>query len=79
MPKFRITVANKDFNSTSEIAAVDANAAHSRAIRGALEIGLDEICAGEPLFAAQVSIEHDGAMVDKQVIAIGSSPMSTSD
>lgn len=76
MPSFRITITNRDFNSSSEVEAADASAAHNNGIRGALQIGMDEICKGEPFFAAQVTIERDDDLVDRYMVAMGSSPMS---
>jgi hypothetical protein len=76
MSIFRITIANKDFSSTSDSQATDASSAALEATRGAIGIGADEVCGGEPFFGAEIIIEHNGIVIERRIISIGSSPLT---
>lgn len=74
MSTYRICVINRNFSSSEEIEAANPDAARIQAMKGALQIGVDEICEGKMFFAAQVSIEG-GDEPERLVIAIGASPL----
>lgn len=74
MPSYRICVINRNFSSSEEIDASNSDAARVQALRGALQIGVDEICEGKMFFAAQISIEGKNKP-ERLVIAIGASPL----
>lgn len=73
MPMFLIHVINREFSASEEIEAADLEAARSHAMRGALEIGTDEVCKGSSFVGTEVIIECDGELQDRMVIAIGAS------
>lgn len=60
MPAYRITIVNQDYRSSEDIEAATPAAARTQALRGALNIGTDEVCEGKMSFGAEVSIEGDG-------------------
>ena len=75
MPTFRIRLTNKDFAASEELEAPTPEAARTNALRGALQIGTDEICAGKMFFGAEVCIECDGE-TERLLVAIGASPLT---
>jgi hypothetical protein len=78
MPTFCITISNKHFRSSATPEAADLPTAVEEAVRGAVAIGVDELCKGEPLFGAEILIESEGAVVERRLVAVGSSPLSRS-
>jgi hypothetical protein len=75
MPTYRITIVNRDFSATEDIEAVDANAARSEALKGALNIGTEEICEGKMFLGAEISVQGDGKQADRLMLAIGTTPL----
>jgi hypothetical protein len=75
MPKFSISVINSEFAVSNEHDHSTFDAAREEAIRGALQIGTDEIISGKGFFGAEVVIEEGSQVVDRFVVAIGSSPL----
>lgn len=75
MSSFCIRVTNKDFESESDTEAADPMAARAAALRGALRIGIDEICKGNSFFGAEVAIEENNEVIERLVIAMGASPL----
>ena len=75
MPAYCITIINKDFTASEDIEAASQDAARSEALRGALNIGTDEICEGKMFFGAEISIQGDGGTPERMMIAIGTSPL----
>jgi hypothetical protein len=73
MPAYRITIVNRDFSADEEIEAPSADAARTRALKGALSIGTDEICEGKMFFGAEISIEGAGGTAERLMVAIGAS------
>ena len=73
MPSYRICIVNHDFSASEDIDAPDAAAARRQALRGALNIGTDEVCDGKTFFGAEISIEADDANPERLMIAIGTS------
>jgi len=75
MPKYRISIVNKNFRASDEHELPSHEAAVKEALKGALQIGADEVCGGEQFFGAEVGIECDGEVFERLVIAIGASPL----
>jgi hypothetical protein len=75
MPASRIRITNKDFESSCEANASGLEAVRSEALRAALQIGTDEVCAGKPFFGAEIAIENEHEPVERLIIAIGTSPL----
>jgi hypothetical protein len=75
MPKYRISIVNKDFRASDEHELPSHDAAVKEALKGALQIGVDEVCDGAQFFGAEVGIECDGDVFERLVIAIGASPL----
>lgn len=75
MPTFQISVTNDDFRSTNQHDCADAEAARKMALRGVLDIGVEQVIGGKEFFAAEISIEHERQSVGRFMISIGSSPL----
>lgn len=75
MATFSIHIVNSDFVSTNSLEASSPEAARSEALRGALQIGTEEICKGSPFFGAEISIKNGGEVVERMMVAIGSSTL----
>jgi hypothetical protein len=75
VPTFRINVVNQHFRSSSEQELANAEAANTAAIKGALQIGTDEVCLDRPFFGAEVSIEHEGQRVGRYIVSVGVSSL----
>jgi hypothetical protein len=75
MGMYRIQVVNRDFSVCNEVDLPDMKAARTQALRGALDIGSEEVCNGASFFGTEVIIEGDGAERGRMVIAIGASPL----
>jgi hypothetical protein len=72
---FQIHVVNSDFDSHNEIEAQSLEEAQRRALRGALQIGTDELCKGTPFFGAEVTVEAGGEMKERFLVSMGQSPL----
>ena len=75
MPTYRISIVNKDFTATEDIDAADVAAARTEALKGALQIGTDEICEGKMFFGAEISIQGNGKATERLMIAIGATSL----
>jgi len=75
MPVYRITIVNRDFRATEDIEAAGSDAARSGALRGALNIGTDEVCEGKMFFGAEIVIQGDGGNPERLMVAIGTTPL----
>ena len=75
MPIYRIQLINKDFQVSNEIDQPDLEAALRAGLKGALAIGAEEICDGQPFFGAEVIIALDGDVLERRMIAVGASPL----
>lgn len=75
MPTYHVHVVNEDFRSSNQSEHADRNTALKAGMRGALAIGTDEICAGKPFFGAEITVLLDGEVLERRVIAIGSSAL----
>lgn len=75
MPIYRMHMINEHFEASDEFEAPDAEAAHQAALKGALDIGVDEVTKGKKLFAAQVSVEGDDQPPRRFIATVGTSPL----
>ncbi len=75
MATYRISINNRDFRASEDIEASGLEAARTEALRGALNIGTDEVCEGKTFFGAEISIEGDGEAPERLMVAIGTSPL----
>lgn len=78
MPTFCITVVNETFHSSNHHEAATATEAQQRAVKAALEIGIEEVSKGKPFFGAEVKIEDGDELVGRFVVSMGASPLQTS-
>lgn len=76
MPKYQTTLANAEFRSRSESEFDDDGHAIEDAVRGAISVVADEVCDGEPLFIAEITIERDGNIVARRAVAVGATTLS---
>ena len=74
MATFQIHVVNSDFDSFNEVQAPNFEEAQRRALRGALEVGIDEVCKGSNFFGAEVRVQFDGR-IERFMVGIGQSPL----
>jgi hypothetical protein len=77
MPTFRVTVLNETFESCNHHQAAEVSDAVQRAIRGALEIGVEEISKGKSFFGAEVKVENGDVLVGRYVVSVGASPLQS--
>jgi hypothetical protein len=75
VPTFRICIVNSDFRDCEETHQPDAEAARKQALKGALQIGAEEIAGGSAFFGAEVSIAYEGEVLERMMIAIGASTL----
>ena len=75
VPAYRITIVNRDFSASEDVDARDARAARTEALRGALNIGTDEVCEGKMFFGAEISIQGNGGAPERLMVAIGTTPL----
>jgi hypothetical protein len=68
MPVFRVTVVIETFNSSNHHEAATTNEAFQHAIKGALDIGVEEVCNGKPFFGAEVKVEKGDELVRRFVV-----------
>ena len=74
MPKYLIQLVNDEFRAENEEEHPDAEAAAKEAIRGALEVGVEQVLAGKPFYGAEVTIA-DGNSRERFVVSVGASPL----
>jgi hypothetical protein len=74
MPTYLISVVNDEFAVENEEDHPTADDARSQGIKGALEVGTEQVLAGKSFFAAEVTIS-DGNSRQRFVVAVGASPL----
>lgn len=74
MPKYLISVVNDEFRVENDMEHGDSNAASKEAIKGALEVGVEQVLSGKQFFGAEVMVS-DGNSCERFVIAVGASPL----
>ena len=77
MPTYRIKVINGDFTASEERELPDAEAARQEAIRGAIAMGADHVCASESLFGAEVSIGEGDQPRRRFVVTVSASELNS--
>lgn len=77
MPTFLITVVNETYASRNQHEAATASDAYQQAIKGALDIGVDEVTKGKPFFGAEVTVENGDSLVGRFVVSVGASPLQS--
>jgi hypothetical protein len=76
VPTFQIHIVNSDFEATNSLEAPDLEAAWKEGLKGALEIGAEEVSRDlKPFFGAEVRIAMDGEVKKRFVVGIGQSPL----
>lgn len=75
MPVYRIRVVNKDFRASNDVEHPDHKMALKAALKGAFQIGTDEVCGGKPFFGAEITIALDGDVLERRMVAIGATPL----
>ncbi|MFL6776824.1 MAG: hypothetical protein ACJ8FN_10580 [Sphingomicrobium sp.] len=75
MPTYRICILNEDFCATDDHTCPDEKSAAKQALRGALDIGTDQIVAGKQFFGAEVTVESGNERVGHFVVAVGKSSL----
>ena len=75
MPTFRTCIVNREFSACDEEDLPDRDAALERAVKGALQIGMEEVCKGYPFFGAEVTVESGGRVLERRMVAVGVSPL----
>jgi hypothetical protein len=51
------------------------DAAKSEGLKGALQIGIQEICEGKMFFAAEIRVENEHEPSQRMMVAVGASPL----
>lgn len=69
MPAFSIHIVNSNFVSTNSLDASSAETARSQALKGALQIGADEVSKGNPFFGAEIRIHNEDDEVIERLVA----------
>ena len=75
MPTYRTCIVNRDFAVCNEDDQPDQQTALTVGIKGALEIGSEEVCKGLPFFGAVVTIAKDGETVERRMVAVGATSL----
>ena len=75
MPIYRTRIVNRDFSVCNDEEHPDRQTALAKGVKGALEIGSEEVCKGQAFFGAEVTIEEDGETVERRMIAVGATPL----
>ncbi len=75
MPLYRMHVVNEEFEASDEFEAPDAETAQRAALKGALNIGLEEVTKGKKLFAAEVRVATEGQPPRRFIATVGVSPL----
>lgn len=75
MADFRITVLNDSFRASDIHDFRDSEIAQREAIRGAIQIGIDEL-EEKSFFGAEVSIEQGQKRIGHFIVAVGVSSLA---
>lgn len=75
MPIYTISVANSEFRVSNDHETRSLEEVHRLALKGGLEMGLEEVASGKPFFGAEVTILEDSRVVDRFLVSIGTSPL----
>ena len=75
MPLFKIDVVNQHFSSCDEYDLPTVAIARTKAIEGALAIGVAEVGEDQPFFGAEVRVASSGEELCRFLVSIGVSPL----
>jgi hypothetical protein len=75
MPLFTIRITNSDFDTKDEYEHPDLETAKEQALKGALQMGADEVVSGHPFFGAEVCVTQGGEQRARFVVSVGASPL----
>ena len=75
MPRYCIRVVNRDFATSSDHELPSMEAANTEALKGALQIGSQEVWEGKAFFAAEISVENEHEPTERMMVAVGASPL----
>jgi hypothetical protein len=75
MPIYRTSIVNREFSVCSDEEQPDQETALMKAIKGALEIGSEEVCNGLAFFGAEVTLEKAGVTIARRMVAVGATPL----
>ena len=75
MPSFQISIVNETFTSSNNHDGLSLDDATAQAIKGALQIGSDEVVRGKQFFAAEVTVKSANEMVGRFIVSVGASPL----
>ena len=76
MPTFQISIVNETFASSNDHEGHSLDEATAQAIRGALQIGAEEVAAGKQYFGAEVKVETANEVVVRYVVSVGASRLA---
>ena len=75
MPSYSIHVVNEDFATATDHELPSMGAARTEGIRGALQIGVQEVSEGKSFFGAEITIKNEHEPTERMIVAIGCSPL----
>ena len=75
MPTYRVHVINSDFKAEEEKDRSNVQAAAKHALKGALEIGSEQVLNGETFFGAEVRVDDGNETALRSLVTVGSSPL----
>ena len=75
MSTFSIEIVNSDFVASNSLEASNQEVAQSEALRGALQIGVEEVCKGGAFFGAEIRVRNGDEIVQRMMVAIGASTL----
>ena len=75
MPTFQINIVNETFTSSNNHEGLTLDDATAQALKGALDIGTDEIVRGKQFFAAEVTVASANEVVGRFIVSVGASPL----
>lgn len=71
---YKISLINEEFRADNEEEHPNAADARTHALRGALEVGAEQILGGKMFFAAEVIVSQ-GNSQERFVVSLGTSPL----
>jgi len=73
MATFSVTIVNQSFRASNNYDLGSLSDANREALKGALQIGAEEVINGKPFFGAEVMIEQGDAVLGRFIVWIGAS------
>ena len=75
MPTYRIRITNSDFSVDDKLECDDVASVERLALKGALEIGVEQALSGEPVFGSEVKIEEGEQVVARYLVTIATTQL----